>query len=260
MLIFASALTSGVVEITVGQGDEQKTFYIHKIFFRTKAPIFDKMFSASFKEGLTGSATLPDDSCKAFTVFAKWLYSSKSKPTELVICPLFSHEWTSEIRWEMVETIVFADKYCLDQLSDEIMSLWIKYQARGRLPFEELKKITSYIVANSSDFCKARDFFAYLWAIEMLRGPGKNNCKLNGDGGDDLDEFISDDNFSKKVFNKMRSLASQTKEKWQPVCDYHLHGKLAPCHESNVELYILPFKPVGTETSVPQLETKKRLV
>ncbi|KFY67724.1 hypothetical protein V496_01436 [Pseudogymnoascus sp. VKM F-4515 (FW-2607)] len=129
---FIDTVTSGVVEITVGQGDGQKTFYIHKILFRTKAPVFDKMFSTGFKEGSTGSATLPHDSCEAFKAFAKWLYSSNSKklkPTELIICPLFPHERTSEIWWNMTETIALADKYCLDQLSDEVMSLWIKYQA-----------------------------------------------------------------------------------------------------------------------------------
>lgn len=169
--------------------------------------------------------------------------------------PTREDERTSEIRWNMTETIAFADKYCLDQLSDEVMSLWIKYQAKDRLQLEELKKITSYITANTFNRCKARDFLAHLWAIEMLQAPGKGNGQPNGN---DLEAFIDDNNFSKQVFYKMRCLAFQTSEKWQPVCDYHLHGKPGLCCDSTVLLYLCPFKAVDAETSAHNPEKKRK--
>ncbi|KFY01086.1 hypothetical protein O988_02920 [Pseudogymnoascus sp. VKM F-3808] len=254
---FTDAATSGVVEITVGQGDGCKTFRINKLYFQEKAPIFDRMFSANFKEGIIGSATLPEDSCEAFAAFAKWLHSSKSKSSDKMLYPIFLYQTTSEIRWQMVETIVFADKYCLDRFSDAVMSWWIKYQAKVRLPLEELKKITSYIIANCSNLCKSRDFFAHLWAIEMLQGPGKDHRQPSGD---DLDAFVEDINFSKKVFKKMSFLAFQKRDKWQPVCNYHRHSRFASCDDSGVELYMFPFIQMNAETPAPKPKKKRRLI
>ncbi|OBT96126.1 hypothetical protein VE01_06905 [Pseudogymnoascus verrucosus] len=153
---FVDMLTSDIVRITVGQVDRQKTFSIHKNLFAKKAPVFYKMFDGGFKEGVTGLATLPYDSHEAFENFAQWLYFPSAETfSSHIVRNLLPQENSSVARWELVETIVFANKYCLDALSDLAMSSWIIHQ-RSTFPLEELRKITSYIVANTSHLCKAR--------------------------------------------------------------------------------------------------------
>ncbi|KFZ15622.1 hypothetical protein V502_05496 [Pseudogymnoascus sp. VKM F-4520 (FW-2644)] len=248
-------LTSEVVKLVVGQGDGQKTFYIHKELFQSKAPVFDKMFGGSFKEALTGSAALPDDTCEAFEIFSKWLYLSMTEHTNLIILDLVPRPLTCKIRWQLIETIVFADKYCIDELSDLIMSVWMRFQKDG-LPIMELKKITSYIVANCANRCKARDFFALTWASVMLQNPGEGHYIPIGT---DLDAFINDNDFAKQVIKGMSSLACRTNDGWQRLCDYHLHGRSVFCYELRTRVHINPPESVGGKTSVPNPAKKRQL-
>lgn len=255
ILIFTRVLTSEVVKLVVGQGDGQKTFHIHKELFQSKAPVFDKMLGGSFKEAMTGSATLPDDTCEAFEVFSKWLYLSMTESPNSTMLKLFPGRITCKIRWQLIETIVFADKYCIDELSDLVMSVWLRFQKDG-LHIDEHKKITSYIVTKSSDRCKARSFFALTWAAAMLQKPGEGHCIPNGD---DLDAFINDNSFSKQVIKGMSSLACRTNDGWQQLCDYHLHDKSALCVESDTQVHASPSESANGKASVSMTAKKRKI-
>ncbi|KFY89016.1 hypothetical protein V500_05992 [Pseudogymnoascus sp. VKM F-4518 (FW-2643)] len=246
---------SEVVGITVWKHDKQKKVFIHKELFARKAPVFFKMFRGSFKEGITGLAALPDDSLEAFEVFAKWLYLSMVTQPIITVSSLFTSKQSSEGRWKMVETIAFADKYCLDELSDMVMSSWFEDQPVA-IPLKELEKITSYVLANSSNLCKARGFFALMWASKMIGTPGYGHSKPNEV---DLDTFIKDDNFAKQVIIWMNSLACHANDGWHLVCDYHLHDKSVPCHDSNMEVRLYLPKPGDTNTLVPNPAKKRKL-
>lgn len=190
-----------------------------------KALTFGKMFGSGFKEGLTRAATLPDDSIDAFAVFAKWLYLSIEVDSSFISGCLFSKDQTSEERWKVVETIVFADKYGLDELSDLAISSWITWQS-SILPLGELQSITSYIIANTSRLCKARAYFARKWAWEILQHPDKDSYKASTP---DLGAFINDSDFVEQVFYEMSRLARKKgfDGMWKelPLCDYHHHDK-----------------------------------
>ncbi|OBT73346.1 hypothetical protein VF21_08381 [Pseudogymnoascus sp. 05NY08] len=225
---FIDIFASEVVRITVGKDDKQRKFSIHKDLFTRKAPAFHKMFDGSFKEGVTGLATLPDDNVEAFEVFTNWLYLSIMD--KFVCFPqLFPHQDLSTIPWVIVETIVFADKYFMDELSDLAMTTWCIY--RYSIPsVAELKKVTGYIVANSSPLCKFRAYLARIWAWEILQRP--ENDPYNPHGAD-LDAFIKDRNFAIQVYNEMSCLHRQSREndtlKGRPLCYYHHHGEGVYC-------------------------------
>lgn len=211
------------------------------------------MFSSRFKEGLTSVAILPDDSSVAFKVFSKWLYLSVTTHPKHIPRGLFSFEQTSEVRWKMLETIIFADKYCLDELSDMVMSSWIEHQD-VTLSLDELKNITSFLVANSSKLCKARDFFAFIWASAVVQNPGGDRNKLSGV---DLDTFLNDKDFAKQVLIEVSCIVSQTNSRGRPACDYHLHNKSARCLKSNLNWNVPSFEALR-KIDLESLPGKKR--
>lgn len=69
-------------------------------------------------ERVTGSAALPDDDHEAFEVFMEWLY--RNTLTSLTD----KKSGKAASRLKIAKTMVFADKYCLDELSDRAMSIW----------------------------------------------------------------------------------------------------------------------------------------
>ncbi|OBT47677.1 hypothetical protein VE00_02180 [Pseudogymnoascus sp. WSF 3629] len=196
------ALTSGVITITVGKEDDtQATFTVHKKLFQGKAPIFNKMFGGSFLEGVTGSATLPNDDHEAFEVFMEWLY--RNTLTSLALLSK-SKSVNAVLRLKIAKTMVFADKYCLDELSDRAMSIW--FQGRGRtLLAGELETITAYVVDNSAPTCRARSYLARMWAKEIRSHSDGEHYKVGQSG---LDTFINDDSFVTQVFNHIGALQS----------------------------------------------------
>ena len=233
MLIFTSALTSGVITIIVGKDDAQATFTIHKKLFQGKAPIFDKMFGGSFLEGITGSATLPDDDHESFEVFVEWLYrntltSLTGKKSE-----------KAALHMKIVKTIMFADKYCLDELSDRAMSIW--FRGRGKLPADtELETITAYVVDNSAPTCRARSYLARIWAKEIRQKDGKHYKP----GQSGLDTFINDTSFVTQVFNYVGALKMAYAV---TACDFHIHDKSTAC----------PYKDLDAPVAVPVISPKK---
>lgn len=246
VLIFISILASGVVKITAGKDDKQKIFFIHKKLVEERAPIFFKKFSSHFKGGTTDLIALPDESGEVFEVFSEFLYSDVGSSDLGRLNRVFSCD-QSEIRWEIMETVVFAGKYCLNNLHDEVMTSWCMLE-NLILPLDELKKITAYLVRNSSKRCKARILIARVWASEILHHP-----EYDYFNGTKLDSFINDSSFTVQVINEMSRQAHQepldgTLE-GHPVCDYHLHGKTDLCFDSHLEWHIHPSQSADTKAA-----------
>ncbi|KFX95690.1 hypothetical protein V490_03714 [Pseudogymnoascus sp. VKM F-3557] len=242
---FTDAITSGSVQITVGKDDNQKIFSIHRGLLSQETSALEKMFSGYFKEGIDGEATLPNDSPKAFEVFSTWLYVSVITHPSYIIRELFSGKQTREVRWKMVETIAFADKYCLDKLGDMVISVWFKYQMVA-LPLEELKEITSYIVANSSPRCKARDFFAFIWATEVI---------ADDYSYDDLDSFITDPEFAKDVIRELAFLTFPESKELRTACNFHHHDESPYCCGLKLKWEV---QPVDSDDSTPTPIKKRK--
>lgn len=233
MLTFTSALTSGVITITVGKDDAQATFTIHKKLFQGKAPIFDKMFGGSFLEGITGSAALPDDDHEAFEVFMEWLYRN-------TLTSLSDKKSASAaLRMKIAKTMVFADKYCLNELSDRAMSVW--FQGCSKLSSTELETITAYVVGNSAPTCRARSYLARMWAKEIRKKDG-NHYKPGQFGL----EFIEDSSFVIEIFNYVGALRLLSQV--ATACNFHQHEKSTAC----------PYKGLDTPVAVQAAVPKKR--
>lgn len=235
MLKFTSALTSGVITIIVGKDDAQATFTIHKKLFQGKAPIFDKMFGGSFLEGVTGSAALPHDDHEAFEVFMEWLY--RNTVTSL------TDEKSEKLALglKIAKTMVFADKYCLDELCDRATSIW--FRSRRKLPSgTELEKITAYVVDNSAPTCRARSYLARIWAKEIRQKDGKHYKP----GQSGLEAFLDDSSFVIQVFNYVGALKFASHI--VAACDFHLHGESTVC----------PYKVLDVPVAVPVMTPQKR--
>jgi hypothetical protein len=246
ILVFTSAIVSGVVQLKVGKDDNQKIFSIHRELFSKEASVFERMFSGHFKEGLDGVANLPDDSTEACEVFSTWLYASVMVRPANMPKYLFSSEKTKAVRWKMIETIVFADKYCLDELNDLVITSWFKYQMVA-LPLEELKEITSYIVANSSPRCTARDFFAFIWASEVL---------AEDHSYDEFDSFITDPDFTKEVILELAFLTVPESKVLRRACEFHRHDISDCCYGSTFKWKV---QPVDSDDEVSTPAKKRKL-
>jgi peroxiredoxin family protein len=211
---------------------------------KQKAPIFFEKFYGHFKEETTDLITLPDENSEIFEVFSEFLYSGILFGYLDRLNRTFSCN-ESEIRWEMMEIVVFADNYGLTRLHDEVMSSWSMF-GDLILSLDELKKITTYLVQKSSQRCKARVLFARMWALEILHHP-----EYDYPNGTNLKSFINDSNFATQVINEMtrqsREQSSDGMLEAYRVCNYHLHRTLDLCCDRHLRWPIHPTKPVGAK-------------
>jgi hypothetical protein len=189
-------------------------------------------------EGRTGSATLLDDDHEAFEVFMEWLY--RNALTSLMP-PSDKKSGGVALRLKIAKTMVFADKYCLDELSDRAMSIWFRGRDKTLLA-AELEMITAYVVDNSAPTCRARSYLARMWAKDIRNHHDGKHYKPGQSG---LDAFINDSSFVIQVFNHIGNLQCLRQV---TACNFHLHGKSTAC----------PYKDQDTHVPVPIAIPKKR--
>ncbi|KFY12834.1 hypothetical protein V492_03641 [Pseudogymnoascus sp. VKM F-4246] len=232
-----NALTGGVVKIIVGKDDTQPIFTIHKNIFQGKAHAFETMFGGAFLEGITGSAELPDDDHEAFEVFMEWLYQNTLNS--------LSDEKTDNGAFglKIAKTMVFADKYCLNELSDRAVAIWFRRRLKP-LSATDLETITTYVVANSAPTCRARGFLARIWAKEIRQKDGKHYKP----GQSGIESFTSDSSFIAQIFNYVGFLGNtKTSSTSLNACTFHIHDRLAAC----------PYESLDAPIAVP-VNLKKR--
>lgn len=213
------ATKSAVVTFIVGTGSEATTFHIHKDLFVNKADIFTRMFNGGFEEGERGIAELPEDVVGAFEIFVEWLYTND---TELLFPDL--NENRSDIA---VETLIFADKYCVDELFNISMSAWISAEETLH-GFREIGNITSRILEHSTPNSQSRRFLARLWAENVIFFG--NGITFGGELDDDdymaeLHLFSGNPSFIAQIFDEIGVLKHDVPYMSSPFvhCDFHKH-------------------------------------
>jgi hypothetical protein len=72
-----------VVTFVIGQGEEKKTFIVHKAFACHYSPVLEIAFSSGFIEGETQTYSIADTQADAFELFVEWLYTQAFKNTSL---------------------------------------------------------------------------------------------------------------------------------------------------------------------------------
>lgn len=192
---------------------------------------------------------LRDDCHEVFEHVIKWLYRSVLMPSSLLGNWIYPRCSTDEdTQHKMVDMIIVADRYSLDELSDCIMSSF----ASAEFSFENLMSITRRIVDNTTTRCKARDSLARKWAWHIHQKSLRTSYNPNGSN---LDCFAHDPHFFIQVTNEHRNIIFQ-KSSVRPsarrsVCDYHLHDKSMPCKEAYLDYYP---NPIAIVVRIPALQ------
>lgn len=130
-----------IVNIAVGPEATAKMFAVHKALLCSQSPVFQKMFNGGFKEGITQSATLPEDVPGIFEMFLTWLYRGKI-------------EWVGAMKSQVSDLVLFADKYQIIPLMDQSIDAFILQSKALNLGLTPTGMIRIY--ANTSQGCKMR--------------------------------------------------------------------------------------------------------
>ncbi|PVH82576.1 hypothetical protein DL98DRAFT_586181 [Cadophora sp. DSE1049] len=215
-------LGSEMVTITVGTDPLTRSFTVHKSMITKRSTVFERMFSSSFKEGLTQTATLPDDIPQTFDVFIDWVYAGKLLFPEAVI-----PKTAMAIMCELEDVIYFAEKYCVGTLVDAALEYFIDLARTHHI--QPMYHVIDRAYNNTMPKSKFRLYLARtytyqsvsnenseLWTTEILHGLVRDHFDLFQDylgmvkASNDLGDFIQSPNEA-------------------PRCDYHQHGKDEMC-------------------------------
>ncbi|KFY47391.1 hypothetical protein V494_00003 [Pseudogymnoascus sp. VKM F-4513 (FW-928)] len=212
------AFTSQPIKVVVGRGDRQKLFFIHKKFFETKASIFNIILSGAIEEETENWLELPDVSSGTFEVFSEWLYwGTLTSLCDVRLVP-------SDLRWKILKTIIFADKYCLVELHDRALSILV-HNHPGIISFHDLKLITTYVIDNAAPDCNIRPFLARMWAW-YIHSHNETGDYLSGHP--DLEPFACDTSFVAEVFSYVGPQEDIPFTE-DFACDFHIHQALDTC-------------------------------
>jgi len=117
-----------MVDIFVGQA--QFHFRVHKDLLCSRVPYFKAMFNSGFMESQTQSAEFSEDDATTVALFIEWLYAMRLRPADYT-----KSTPTSGPIWDYILLYKFAEKLCLPDLCDYLMSSLITaYRIVDRLP------------------------------------------------------------------------------------------------------------------------------
>ncbi len=117
-----------MVDIFVGQ--TQTHFRVHKDLLCSRVPYFKAMFKGAFMESQTQSAKFPEEAATTVALFIEWVYTSRLRPIDYT-----KSTATSGPIWDRILLYGFAEKLCLPELCDYLMSnLITTYGIAGLLP------------------------------------------------------------------------------------------------------------------------------
>ena len=111
-----------MVTFFIGDGEEAKTFIVHKEFACHYSPVFNAAFNSSFTEGQTLTYRLEDTTEGAFRLLVQWLYTQKLDLLQLND-ESSDDETYSDSTWDennrgLVELWILADRLCIPQLQN----------------------------------------------------------------------------------------------------------------------------------------------
>lgn len=207
-----------------------------------------------FLESQTKTASLPDDSEKVFDQFAAWLYSNNPalttpKPNSSPSLPLLDISLstaTSGPIWERLELYLFAQKYCIDALSDAcIDSIRLAFKAQTDYPSTEAILM---VYANTSSSAGLRLYIArtLAYCLTVVKPKTLTLADLTLLAGVNSGDFAAD---VFRVLLEEKKGESVKHPNEYPVCDYHSHRKGKLC---DTAMQVLEEKKKQTPIFTPQ--------
>jgi len=122
-----------MVELYIGE--EEKLFRVDKTKL-CAIPYFDIMFNLGFAEAEDNRATFPEDDPRTFDIFLVWVYTGKL--VQMTKPKLNNGALEYEFQWFPAKLYALADKFCLSQLMNQIMDVWVgEYRQLNLVPDAE---------------------------------------------------------------------------------------------------------------------------
>jgi hypothetical protein len=141
-------------------GPDQESFRVHKAILCARAAYFQTMFDGNFKEAQELRATLPEDDPHTVGLFIEWAYAGRVATNEPIS--------------DQILLYGFAEKLCLDELADHVMTNIMSMIARRRELSPSRSRLTSdganvklaYDITAPHSYLRA--FMARLFFFEMV--------------------------------------------------------------------------------------------
>jgi hypothetical protein len=199
-----------MVEIFVGPS--RVRFSVHEKSLSAQSPVFKSMFNTGFLEADKKSAELPDDEPEVFDAFYQWLYRDtldemNSKDSKRSSGPI----------WERIKLVCFAEKYCIDKLSNYGMDTLIEcYKKEKCMPSSEAIDLA---YSNTSEGSGLR--------LYMARSFARRIYDKESIAEEHMIELASMGDLCYDVFSVMLHRPHPTPQDPNTAarCDYHRHGK-----------------------------------
>lgn len=208
------------MNITVGAGDSQKSFNVHKTPLCKKIPYFDNMFNGSFEEAATQRAKFPEDDPVAFKLLIGWVY------TKVIEIPKDENE-ESPVTY-LLRLFVLVEKLMVVTLADRAIELLSKYcAATSVLPHVD---VLNEEYKETPEDSKLRLWIARAMAHQFRNSPSDTYeaepmKMLLADNVDLLGDFL----VALKILESDRNDSKPSDPSDFPLCDYHQHAKSEPC-------------------------------
>ena len=109
--MLCSFISSALVDVVVGSGDEQEIYKLHEAIICAKSPYFARCFASGMVEAREKKVVLEDVDPKSFEIMAEWIYTSD------VTVDADAHRSPAEV----MDTYHLADRLCMEQLKNDSM-------------------------------------------------------------------------------------------------------------------------------------------
>ncbi|KAF2263549.1 hypothetical protein CC78DRAFT_518474 [Lojkania enalia] len=171
-----------ILKITVGPPSSQKTFYIHETLCTTRSQFFHLALRGTWKESLSKSINLPEDSPEIFALYVHLLYTNSipiktEAPEDVTEIQTYVDTQYETLASLYILAEKLQDTTTKDILTDTILSLSREKQHDGTRYYPG-EKVINIIYEGTVKECGARrmvrDFYAEYageeWFPEQVEG------------------------------------------------------------------------------------------
>lgn len=218
--------------VTIYAGPSKRKFTVHKKLICDKVTVFAKMFDGLFKEGISGTAELPEDDEDSVGCFLEWLYRDDCGLFVGEIHHAFLDEPPIIVSTAQMNLYIFASKYSITPLMERVTDSIRKFHADKNIRPNPLAMLQVY--DNTPENCGLRRYMLQClrWVVLNYRDEGSWTSK------EILEAIYKNKDLSRDLIVALRPSDSK---KVDPVsqhnCDFHEHPReevcqLTPCPKS----------------------------
>ncbi|KAF7863069.1 hypothetical protein EAF04_007152 [Stromatinia cepivora] len=214
-----------MVDIHVGTDENSAHFKLHKSILCTKVPYFENMFNTRFMEGTTNFATLPEDDPELFNILVSWIYSGQIHA--LHDRPEHASMW---LDWDFY---VLADKFCLPDLMDQILDVYLLSMSKGKwMPIVSvLQRMHDCSIRESSGMSRLVAAFVCYILCTYRATKDEENWPT-----EELHTLLgNNEDLRLQVCKTLRAHPRGTlfhDPRIGPYCDFHEHAMTDPCPQA----------------------------